>query len=324
MAIRKSRVLLRGLIVTAGLLLLVAGIALTYYFSGLRYRGQGLDYWVIQLKQGDQRNKAAAREALHFFGARAVPPLVGMLERQDPVWKVNLVARFPMLYGLGLVHMTSRQDRAYAAAALGELGPQATHAIPVLESLGPTLGVSYQPMIDAALMKIKGQSLTRLIQGLADFEVKDWDYRVRTVAEFGAEARSALPMLCKALNEPKAHHWTAAYAIGFIHSESSLCACQPSLRMCGLGRVTTRVNSIWALGEFEAEARAAMPILWQKVKDPDAMVRQTALGSLKRILPPEQRASLLPALKANVNDPDPNLSGGARYMLRELRATGVK
>jgi len=45
---------------------------------------------------------------------------------------------------------------------------------------------------------------------------------------------------------------------------------------------------------------------------------------LKRILPPEQQASLLPALEAGANDPDPNLSEAAKHMLREMRAAGVK
>jgi HEAT repeat protein len=309
-------------IAAAGALLLFAAVAFASYFSVLRYRGHSLDYWVTKLKQGNQREKSLAREAMQHFGPRAMPSLIEVLERQDPAWKLNLIKRFPPLYRC--LRATWPQDRAYAAVALGELGRQATDAIPALERLALTIGPAYEPAVEAALMKIKGEPLTAVIDGLAKFDAPKWSKMALIVAEFGTNARPALPVLCKALNAPSSYeHWAAAYAIGHICSDAALCV--PALvENVKTGRRDDYLNSIWALGEFEADARAAIPMLWQKVKDPDAIVQQGALGSLKRILPPEQQASLLPALKASASDPDSNLSGAAKHMLREMRAAGVK
>ena len=65
-------------------------------------------------------------------------------------------------------------------------------------------------------------------------------------------------------------------------------------------------------------------MLNQKLNNPDAMVLQAAVGSLKRIIPLEEQASLIPILEEAAGDRDPNLSGAAKHMLRELKAAGVK
>src|SRR5215471_11656903 len=82
---------LRRIILIAGFVLFLGLVAFVFFQSGLRYRGQPLEYWVTQLKQGDQRKKALAREALQHFGPSAVPPLIDVLERQDPAWKGKLI-----------------------------------------------------------------------------------------------------------------------------------------------------------------------------------------------------------------------------------------
>ena len=95
---RRSPPRRRWLMVAAGVLLLLTVVGLASYFSVLRYHGKSLEYWTVKLQQGDRREKALAVQALHHFGSRAVPPLVDILQRQDPAWKVDLIKRFPPLY----------------------------------------------------------------------------------------------------------------------------------------------------------------------------------------------------------------------------------
>jgi HEAT repeat protein len=78
------------------------------------------------------------------------------------------------------------------------------------------------------------------------------------------------------------------------------------------------LNRIWALGEFESEASLAIPILRQHLNDSEPMIRQSALGSLRRILPPRQLKTLVPVLVQNARDSDPNLSVVARSLLLEI------
>lgn len=274
--------------------------------------GRTLGYWTIQLKQGDQRNKALAREALRHFGSRATGKLVDIVEGENPPWKVSALNLFPWAYPL--LGFISSQDRAYAAAALGELGSEASSAIPVLERYALSVDAHYAPSVTAALMKIRGEPLKPLIDSLADFGTKDWGAKAHTAAEFGTNAAMAAPFLCRALLATNYNHrQTAAYAIGFIHSEPSICV--PALIEAAKSGGTDSLNALWALGEFEAEARAAIPLLRGKAGDANPMVRQSALGSLKRILPHSELKSLLPDLRASASDPDPNLSGAAKHML---------
>src|SRR5829696_1267053 len=58
----------RPLVIITASLLVLGLFLLVFSKTGLRYRGQSLEHWVVQLKQGDQRNKALARDALQHFG----------------------------------------------------------------------------------------------------------------------------------------------------------------------------------------------------------------------------------------------------------------
>ena len=299
----------------------VAAFGLWVYFSELRYQGRTLKYWTAQLKQGDQRHYALARQALQHFDARATQPLIDIIEYQNPPWKVSLLARFPATYRY--LNFISSQDRAYAAAALGELGSAASAAIPVLEQFARSVDAHYAPSVEAALMKIKGIPLQPLIDSLADLDAKDWQARAHTVAEFGTNAAPAASILCRALASTNQNHRAnAAYAIGFIRAGSAHCV--PALIASAQVGGMDSLNSLWALGQFESEARSAIPLLRNKLNDADPMVRQSALGSLKRVLPPEELKTLLPALRASADDPDPNLRGAAKHMLADLKAAGVK
>jgi HEAT repeat protein len=308
-------------LVAIGALLLALTLFCVFFRTGLRYQGQRLEYWVVQLKQGDKRNKALARDALQSFGSRAVQPLIDVVQHEDPDWKVSLIRRFPVLYRF--LPATWPQDRAYAAAALGELGPIATNAIPALERVTAS-DPGNDAMVTAALMKIRREPLAPLFDDLTDWTARNWVNDALEVAEFGTNAKPALPVLCSVLTNsaPNAPRWAAAYAIGKIRADPSLCvpALIESVKVGG----KVNINSIWALGEFEDDARAAIPLLYQEANDPDSMVRQSVLGSLKRILPTEQQTNLVPFLEANLNDPDPNLRGSAKHMLRQLRDAGIK
>jgi HEAT repeat protein len=185
-------------------------------------------------------------------------------------------------------------------------------------------------------MKIRGEPIEGLIRALDDPISEQWVTSARTLAEFGTKAGPAIPALCRALNSEKG--WAAAYAIGFIHSAPEVAV--PAL-IDALKRVNSmkavlasggsddvarhnmqmafsRPNIIWALGEFEFNAKSAIPILRQNLLDADPMVRQAVLMSLRKILPPQELKTLVPALIQSVNDPDPNLIVTARGMLLEI------
>jgi len=264
--------------------------------GGPSYHGQVTGYWIIKLKQGNRTEQAEAKAALDAMGQKAVPYLVGGLENS------NVFTRW----------------RAYAASALGEIGPPARSAIPNLLRM---TDATFQPSFTAALMKIRGEPIDGLIRALDDPISDQWGETARTLAEFGTNASAAIPKLCRALSSEKG--WAAAYAIGFIHT-------QPEIAVPALIEALKRddsmqtINAEWALGEFGAQAASAIPVLRQRLSATQPVVRQGALDGLVKILPSVELKTLVPFLIQNVNDSDPNLRGDSRFRLREIDPEAAK
>jgi HEAT repeat protein len=282
-----------------------------------RHKGLPLDYWVTRLKQGNQKEQAEAREAMRIMGASAVPYLEELLVKQDSPTKLwllkNYGKRFPYLYRV--MPRTLDHSRAYAAAALGEMGPAASNAIPALMQLAKRNEPLLSSSATAAVMRIRGESMSPLLQALENTNSANWQAVAMTLAEFGTNARPAVPVLCRALKSrnPQVYDM-AAYALGYIHSDASIAV--PALISAVMeGKLG---NTIWALGQFESEARSARPYLSTLQYNPDPMVRQSVLMALRRILPPDEVETLVPLLIKCAADPDPNLSGAAKGLLREI------
>ena len=284
---------------------------LKFLQSGPTYHGRALGQWVTKLKQGNLKEQAAAQEALHALGPKAVPYLVADLDDAS-LWS---------------------QWRAYAAGALGEIGPPASNAIPALLPMSALTGMSNsweRSAATAALMRIRGEPIDGLIHALENPMSNEWKDPAQTLAEFGTAAAPAIPVLCRLLGSENGHGppnrpSMAAYAIGYIHSEPEVAV--PAL-IDALKRSSSVSidggNIVWALGEYEADASAAVPIIRQQLQDANPLNRQAALMSLRKILPPDQAKTLVPALLEAVKDPEPNLSGVAKEMLKEIDPAAAK
>jgi len=266
--------------------------------GGPIYHGHPAGYWIFRLKQGSRDEQTEARTALRSMGKAAVPFFIQALHEPD----------------------LPDQWRAYAASALGEIGPAASEAIPALLQMTNQVLASAPR---AALMKIRGESIGGLIRALNDPISDQWAQTAQTLAEFGPDASVAIPALCRGLDSEKG--WAAIYGIGFIHSHPEIAV--PALietikrdhSDVALGGMDiTTGDAIWALGEFEADARPAIPAIRLHLQDPYPMCRQACLRSLRKILPPDQVKTMVPDLLKNVNDPDPNLRNVARGLLKEI------
>jgi hypothetical protein len=148
------------------------------------YHGHSADYWVFHLKQGSRDGQAEARAALRSMGEAAVPFFIQALHQPD----------------------SPDQSQAYAASALGEIGPAAGEAIPALLQMTNPVWASAPR---AALMKIRGESIDGLIRALNDPISDQWVQTAKTLAEFGPDAKEAIPALCRGLDSEK--DWAAAY-----------------------------------------------------------------------------------------------------------------
>ncbi len=288
-----------------------------------RYHGHPLTYWTTKLKQGPHKEHAEAQEALRAMGKSAVPSLVHDLERHDSPLKVKLLKkyapRFHYLYRW--LPEAAYWKQAAAASALGEIGPSASNAVPALLQLSRT-SWPWRFTAVAALMKVRGEPIDGMISDLDDTNMAQWGETAQIVAEFGTSARPAIPALCRALTSDKG--WAAAYAIEHIHSdpETAVPALMDEIKRGS--KATTMINSIRALGGFEDEARPAIPLLRQLLLDDNSIVRQSALISLKNILPPAELKTLVPTLVQWTSDSDPYQRSFAKYILNEIDPEAAK
>ncbi|WP_150107465.1 HEAT repeat domain-containing protein [Pedosphaera parvula] len=308
------------------------GLLVLYWFSHEpTFQGKSLSFWMVQVRQGDRKERVEARNALHSIGKAAVPRLIKMLQARNSPIKTEL-ATFTAGFSLftGTFQQTSGTTRIYVVNALGELGSTATEAVPYLQKLADERDVMLSPTAIAALIKIKGAPIDPLIADLGDNTKPQWYFAANALADLETNAAKAVPLLCQALESTNSSiMFFAARALGRIRSNPQLSI--PALvntikRSSSLAGVIPPKNiplrgSIEALGEFEQEARSTNQILEQHVHDPDSLVRQAAITSLYQIMPHEL---MNPILEKALLDSDPTVQQLAKHLLKKSAAEAIR
>jgi len=285
-----------------------------------RFHGHPLSFWTAKLQVGTQRDEAEATEALHAMGKSAVPYLISALKKTDSPLRLKL-----MMYGSHLrilskwLKPTSPLSRIQAAQALGEIGPSASNAIPALEACRTNF---VEPIATAALMKIKEEPVAPLIQRLdvVGPDRPEWCETARVLAEFGTNARAVIPALCRGVaSTNNTAVFGSAIALGRIHCDPEVAL--PAL-INALNHVSWPFNNIiiGAIGNFEGEAKPAVPALRKYLQDPNSWVRYRVLESLDRILPPEELDTLIPELTKLESDPTPAVRASANFLRKKMEA----
>jgi HEAT repeat protein len=241
----------------------------------------------------------------------AVPKLARLLDDDDP--QVRCVAAACLAY-LGptsrdavpalvvyLSHLLkpnrgSQWDahgRYFAAYALCQIGPAAGPAIPQLTALTTLTNESdwrARACARAALIKLRGDSLLPLAEGLKDTSDQTrWFYEKggNVILYLGTNAEPLIPVLLGALQQKNIDIQKRALAVlEMIHARPELCipAIAPSLRSTNSGM---REGSIDALRAFGTAAKqgAVVSELIRSLNDPAGFVRTRATNALRRIDP---------------------------------------
>ena len=302
----------------------MAAFQLWAFLAQPKYQGAGLTVWMMHLQEESQEERSVAQAALRAMGKSAVPPLTGLLEKQDSAFKHKIIAyapRFPFLYWF-IRQDDSALDRGYAASALGAIGPAASNAIPALLRVcaltnSPVNRTFICPKAKAALIKIRGEPLAPLVGELdqEDAGSTEWGCTARALMEFGTNAEPAVPVFCRALKFPNFRVRNfAAYALGHIHGNAELAvpALTESIRR-GVSQ-----NNAWALGEFGPEAKPAIPILESHLRDSEPAVCVEILRALRRIVPVNEAKTLVPTLVETLKDQSDGVRAEAGNILKEI------
>lgn len=232
-----------------------------------------------ELKGGPEQRKAAA-EILGDLGPGGVPALTDALKDADPG------VRWSAAESLGRIGPASKSAvpalaaaledkdiRSIAADALAGIGPDAKPAVPGLVKIIRTeKEPSLRHTAAVALVRIDKTQAGPAAPVLAE-DLRNPDGRARhdaimLLVSIGAEGKEATPLLIELLHhkESYARHM-AAHALG-----------------------------------YGKDPRAAGPLLEAFEKDPEIVVKNTAIQSLG-LLGPDAKAAV-PALEARLKDPD--------------------
>jgi HEAT repeat protein len=226
--------------------------------------------------------------ALSLIGPKAVPALAdAMVNRPEKVIRIAAASTLvelldksdqkPLIFQR-LDRATADPEEAMrriAVQGLGRMGPMAkpalAHLIEIVKG-DPSESVRYEAVNSLGLIDKKGErALPPLIEALRDRSADVSSAAARSLGNFGLLAKSSVPALTAALDDPREHH--RALAPDFVVMRALRC------------------DVAEALGYIGIEANAAIPALRNAVaKDRNPEVRVSAALALSRIDPKDQGA----------------------------------
>jgi len=193
--------------------------------------------------------------------------------------------------------------RRRAAAALGNIGPEAKDSVPALIKVLSDPEVEVRIKAAIALGRIGAETkaaVPALIEALRDRIKFVRSSAASSLGQIGAEAKAAVPALVKALRDPEVEvRESAARALGNIGPEAKDSV--PALINTLKDRIKfVRRGAALALGNIGPEAKAAVPALVKALSDPEVEVRESAALALGGM--GAQAKAAVPALVEALSD----------------------
>ena len=156
---------------------------------------------------GTQEERIEARNVLREKSANVVPCLMTFLRRCDEsaahrrlrMWIQNSQLRYRYLGHWISAPPIHRWQEYAAVRALGEIGPPASSATPLLKRLSHPQAFGIPA--EAALMKIRRQSIEPNIKSLQNLGSPDRRHTAELLGEFGTNAAKAVRPLCEGIKE---------------------------------------------------------------------------------------------------------------------------
>jgi hypothetical protein len=291
---------------------IAAWLAVSHYQTP-RFKGKAISTWIKLASDGNVEGIATLKE----FGTNAAPEFIRQLRKQDSAWskggwkarmKLNPQFRQPVLNKFG--PPIAWDDRARAARALANIGPDAKWALPYLaEALHDRVNeVCYNAA--NAMGHIGRPAVPYLIAALGDTDPNRRRALVNALSQIGPDAEEAVPALTEMLSDTDGPvRQGAAYALQAIGA--------PWLK---------RLNRTIAEGESDARISAAkellliypvsmptMKALLAMAHDPAPAARRQAIEALGIIRP--SHSATIPTLTQALGDESPEVRAAAARAL---------
>ena len=282
---------------------------------------------IAALKDPGPRVRQHAATALGDIGTeshRAIPDLVALLEDRDPEVRLAVLRSFPRLGSLPVasretvLRLMKDTDPRIRLAATTILGGDALGSEDAVAGL---LAALKDPDAEVRAAAAADLSQTNGRQGISLDEHSIRSYYQSGAALAGSPGAGAA--LRAALSDPDPRVRSAVvYVLPIFRREAGESVPLLVARLKDTS-VLVRLAAAIALGQFGADARAAVPALLDAIADPagtrmnDFSISSKAAQSL-RAISPESTATMIDRLFALLGDPDDDIRGSAGQALQDL------
>lgn len=262
------------------------------------YENFSIDAWFFPefVRQEDELNhwpEVPPREvhAFRAFGVKGVAYLIERLEGK-PLERIIKLESVPEGVRERLRERARKQQettkRHTAARLLGDLGKDATEAIPYLEEAANDEDWLLRVGAKVALMKIRNEPIDPLIDELsATLGHQHWNRTAIMVGQFGSQAEKAIPILLDMLEKPET-----------------------------MDALAIDAHAIDALGMIAGQPEKCVPAIAEFLKHPSRACRQKAITALMSFA--EHNQLVLPALQSATKDKDGLVSSRAKWIIGML------
>ena len=296
----------------------------------LSWGGRSLSEWVWCLRSRDPelRRQAANGLAIQSFKFGVPEGTVPIAQRalHDEVPEVrrfaaSFFARYPCVEVIpDLTEVLSDPDaqvRTDAVRALAKLGPSAASALPQIQLLLNDPVPAVRANAAGAYITAGGDrtlGLSTLERSVRETNQEDRICAAHVLVLVADRADGAFPLLTALLGDKdqnvRFYTTLAIYDLG-PHAKPLIPALLVNLKD---GDHYVRGTAAWALGQIKSPENDVVAAVVPLLKDPDMGVRRDAAYALGYM----GAVQAIPALKAALHDPDPNVSTGAREALDRL------
>ena len=284
--------------IVALVLLLAVGLSWRWYVNRPEYRARRLLAEVRLIYDGPN----APRGIVH-----TLKRWLGIDKEQDDEWRApekivaDLVAVGPGAVPALIDGLSDEVSavRYVSAWALGDIGPEAEEAIPVLvealadEGRGFGTGSIVAHSACGALMDVGPKAVPALVEALGSDEEMVRRMAMDALIGIGPPAAPAIPALVELLGHEEDHvRVDAAYALTHIDPDVAAKEALPvllaelealSLDRDGTFFGTRGITAVWAVGKLGERARVALPALLRLTRSTNRRMRESAVEAFQTI-----------------------------------------
>jgi HEAT repeat protein len=278
------------------------GVVRGWWHGELFFQGRPTNYWRRALRDDDPAGQVRAAAALKGGGLAAIPVLAAVLNEDRPGdWQ-------------------AAQERCKAAEILGEMGPEARMAAPMLMTALNDPDPAVRKAIIVTLDKLGVPAEHMVPRLIALLPTSNRIDAIKSLGRYGGAAREAVPALVGLLKDPAADvRWNAAQALGLIGPEARQ-AVPDLIAALHDEDADVREHGAESLGQVGVASPEVVGALEAACKDPNPRVRRDAVRSLGQFGPAARPA--LAAVVALRKDDVERVRQAAEIALKRIDPKG--